>query len=63
MSFENFKVGEIVKGRVCGTFRVIEFGNCLGMNSVRLKEVHPEDYTRESPSPKLVMPFDSIRKI
>jgi hypothetical protein len=60
---EEFEIGEIVQGRVCGTFRICEFVTCYDMPSVRLKEVHPDDHAHESRSPKLMMPVDSIRKL
>jgi len=63
MSFENFKVGEIVEGRICGTFRIESFDKLAGHNMVWLKEVHPENHTHESPNPKLVFTEGMIRKL
>jgi len=63
MSFENFKVGEIVEGRICGTFRIQSFNKVIGHNMVWLKEVHPDNYDNESPNPKLAFTEDMIRKL
>ena len=63
MSFENFKVGEIVEGRICGTFRIESFDKLAGHNMVLLKEIHPENHDNESPNPKLAFTEDMIRKL
>lgn len=63
MSFENFEVGEIIRGRFVGTFRIESFDRIAGQNMVWLKEVHKLDHTRESPCPKLAFTENMIRKL
>lgn len=71
MAFENFNVGEIVKGRVCGVFLIKKFGEDVRYNweglantdFVYLKEVNPEDHSEEGPNPLLAFTEDMIRKL
>ena len=63
MAFENFKVGEIVKGIHCGTFRIVEFFPFGGLDMVYLKEVHPDNHSIESASGHLGFTEDMITKL
>ena len=60
--FEDFEEGEIVKGRVCGTFKIRHFDQLCGMPCVFLKEVHPVTH-KEGPHPEIAFTEDMIRKL
>jgi exosome complex RNA-binding protein Csl4 len=55
-----FKVGEIVKGRVCGTFSIVKFREIDGDTYAVLKEVCA--VTGGKMPGSLNLPLDAIRK-
>ena len=54
-----FKVGEVVKGRVCGVFRVRGFRTVGSVEMLVLKEVHPDDHSVEAKG-TLCLPLTSV---
>ena len=64
MAFENFEIGETVKGRVCGVFVIKKFDRGLSTTDfVWIKEVNPLDHSEEGPNPLLAFTEDMIRKL
>lgn len=58
-----FKINQIVKGQVAGTFRVIGFTtNSIGEVMVRIKEVHPTELY-DGPFPPFALPEDALKAL
>ncbi len=64
MAFENFEVGEIVRGRHAGVFLIRKFDQGLSDEPfVMLKEVNPDDHSEQGPNPELAFTEDMIQKL
>lgn len=53
-----FKVNEIVKGKVCGTFIVVDFKVFGGEQYVKVKAINPE--TMETAKGHILFPVDAL---
>lgn len=54
-----FQVGQIVKGIRAGTFRILSFRSIGGQEGVQLKEVNPNDHSKEAKG-ELWLPLDAV---
>ena len=57
-----FITGQIVKGKVCGTFAILGFRQIDGQPWAQLKEVNPADHSQMAAG-ELALPLDSIRPL
>ncbi len=57
-----FNIGEVVKGKHAGTFRVLGYRKVGTQDMVELKEVHPVTF-QEGPNPPMCLPEDALEAL
>ena len=59
---QQFEVGQIVNGRVAGTFVILALTTEDGGPAARVKAVNPEDHSQRARG-SLVLPFSALRAV